>query len=431
MSSTAIGSAIASQFQFLSVLKIRDFRLFWLGLLAEVSGQSMMTFTIGWLAFDLTGSPLALGYVQLASAGPRILLSQFGGVLADRLDQRQVVTVTQTVAALTVGLLAYLVLTGQVRFWHLIVLPMVNGMALAFDNPARQALYPQLLPDRARILDAVPLVASTWQLARVIAPAVAGYIIAFLGAGNSFLLAAFGFATMGFVVRFVRVSRVRSTSRGNVLQNLAEGARYAWGNPTFRLVIGMTYLSSIFGMGYLLMMPIFAKGVLGVGPDGLGLMLSAGGIGAVMGSLAGPRLIRRVPVGKMLVVMLFLFGLLLAVFAFNRSFAFSLPLLSLLGLTSLMFLISAESMVQALVEDHVRGRVMAFVTLTWTLNPLGAALLSAVANFTSAPTALAAGATVVMLSAVVVGLSSKVIRNLGPIVVRPAQRPAETGTSAR
>ena len=415
MTTSAIASAVARQLEFLSVLRFRDFRIFWMGLLAQVSAQQMLNLTIGWLAFDLTKSPLALGYVQVAMAGPRILLSQFGGVLADRVDQRIVITVVQSLTSLLVGLLAFLTLTDRIEMWHLIVIPLGAGMVLAFDNPSRQALFPHLLPDRSRIVDAVPVIATTWQLSRIASPAVAGYVIAFAGAGNSFVISAAGFAIMAGVMRILRVNRVTRPAHGSVIHDLAEGARYAWGNPTFRVLMGMTYLSSLFGMGYLLMMPIFASAVFGVGAEKLGLMLSAGGMGAVVGTLAGPRLIKQVPVGKLLTAELFAFGSLLLAFAFNPSYALALPILVVLGLMSLMFVISVEATIQTLLDDRFRGRVMAFVTLTWTINPLGAAMLSAVANFIGAPKALGIGAVIVMLGAVGVALFSRVVRDLGPL----------------
>ena len=409
---STLASLLAQQFQFFSVLRYRDFRLYWFGLVAQVTGQQMMQVTMGWLAFDLTGSPLALGIVNLLQAAPRITFTLLGGVLADRMDQRLLIAFSQGTSALILVGLAVLTIMGRVEVWHLGLAAFLVGLVQSFDEPSRQSLFPRLLPDRSLIAIAVPLNSMAWQVNRIVAPSVAGFAIAAAGASAGFFIAAAGSALMAMVVQVVRLNRAPQVSSDNMLRSLTEGVRYVWVNPVFRVVIGMAFFNSIFAMGYMFMMPVFAADILGVDAKGLGLLYSAGGVGAIIAVSTVSLLVRRLPPVVVIFGGLLATDALIAAFALSRSFPLSLAILVLVGYGSMLYLTGGEIVLQTLVPDGLRGRTMGLYGMLWSLVSLGGALLNAVANFAGVTQTLVGGTSLVMLVCIVVVLRSPAMRRL-------------------
>ena len=409
----SVGMVLKRQFQLFSVLKYPNFRLFWAGLMAQIHGQQMMYFTMGWLAFDLTGSPLTLGTIYLLQAIPRIALNLVGGVLADRMDQRMLISLAQGASALILCAIAVLAVTGQIEIWHLIVGSLSIAMVQAFDDPSRQALFPKLLPDRSLIASAVPVNAIIWQLARIIAPMAAGFIIAAAGAGMSFFLSAAGAAIMAFIVQIVRINKVKPVRarRRSMSQDLKEGARYAWNHMVFRMLIGTAFLNSAAAMGYIYVMPVFAKDVFHVDARGLGFLFTASGVGATVALLTVSRLVQAFPAGKVILISLFTFACLLVAFAFTTSFYLALGIMVLIGYTNFVYAIGSEIVLQTTVPDELRGRVMGLNGMLWSIILVGGFLLNLIANYLGAPIAVAMGGGVMVVYVLVVGLRSPTMRN--------------------
>ena len=224
-----------------------SFRVFWFGTLASVCGFQVLSFAQFWIVHRLTGDPLFLGWVGLATAVPAIVLNLFGGVLADRLERRKLIAVTQTVNGLIILILAAVTFTGIVQAWHVIVLAFFAGAVNAFDQPARMALYPILI-DRSVMMNAVSLNSAIWTGTRIIAPAVAGLIITVVGEGFSFLLSAMGFFTLAMVVVRLKVpdgikpERPQRKSRSDLI----EGIKFILGNSIFTFLIAITFFNSFF-----------------------------------------------------------------------------------------------------------------------------------------------------------------------------------------
>ena len=401
--------------QILTVLRLRDFRVFWLGMVVQVLGQSMMFFTLGWLAYDLTGSPLSLGYISLFQALPTIAFTMAGGVAADRWDQRRLIFVTQILGAVTLAGVGVLSVTGNVELWHLMVVALFMGAIQSLESPSRVSLFPLLLPDRSHMRNAVAIFSLVWQLNSVLAPAVAGFVIAYSGAGQSFLLSAIFFSVMAVVVRSIRLVQ-ESPSAGKPADNpakaLAEGARYCWSDHTMRVLLGLSFFTGIFAFSYMSLLPIFAKDILLVDARGLGFLGSAAGVGSVFGVVITPWLSRRFHVGRLIILEIVLMSLLLLGFSFSRWYYLSLGIMPFLGMVAFSNVTLLATAMQMIVPDALRGRVMGMSSLRWTLMPLGGALLGVIANFLGAPIALSLSAGLVIIVTIATMILNTHIRGL-------------------
>ena len=403
-------------------LRYPAFRAYWLGLLASVSGYQMFRAAQAWFVYELTGSPLFLGYAAAANAVPGIFFNVFGGVYADKLNKRLLVMSTQAINAGLIFLLAVLTLLDVVQVWHIMVIAFVSGAVEAFDTPARQAIYPHLI-DRRVMMSAVALNSSVWSGNRIIAPAIAGFIIATTNMETAFFVAGSGFAVMALVMLFLHVPHIPIGGRGSPLQDMLEGFRFIRGNSIFSFLITMTFFNSFFGMAYVFLMPVIAQDHLGLGPGTYGTLLSAGGVGSLLVTVwLGSRSTFRSK-GLFIIGGAVMFGLSLIVFGltsnFIGSFTLALIVLFIMGVVTSTYMISIQSALQMMVPDAVRGRVMGFYGMTWSIMPLGAMPSGALATIIGAPFAVALGGLAVMAFAIGPALINSRIRNLGSQVETP------------
>ena len=408
-------------------LRYPKYRAYWIGAMASVAGYQTLIFGQGWLTFELTGSPLYLGYIGLASATSSIALNLFGGVFADKLDKRRLIVITQLITASLIFLLAVITLLEVVQVWHIILIAFVAGGVGAFDQPAQQALYPHLI-ERKAIVSAVALDSAVWQGMRIVAPAAAGFVISLAGTATAFFLASAGFVTMASVMLLLKVPRIESASGGNPIQDMIEGLKFIGGSAVFSFLIGMTFFNSFFGMAYMMMMPAFAVDVLKVGADSQGLLMGMSGIGSlaitmVMSSMSGSG--NR---GPLIVGGSAAFGLSIAAFALTSLYIGSVPLalalMLVVGVSSSTYMISIRSSLQLLTPDSMRGRLMGFFGMTWSIMPLGAFQVGALAEFVGVPVAVAIGGGLVTLFAFGPALMNRQVRNLGVILQEREERVA-------
>ncbi len=410
--------AAVRQFALFSILKYRDFRYYWVGLQMQVTALQLMWFTIGWVAFELTGSPGAVGSVSIFLFIPPVTVGLYGGVLADRLDQRRVIMAAQLLAMVAMAGVAALTIADRVVLWHLMVTALLMGTVPSFDQPSRQSLFPHLLPDRSLLSRAVPLNAMTWQIGRPIAPLFGGFIIGIIGsdtvpdAGGAFALCAAGFFAASLLILRVRpVARVERPPR-SVLHDLGEGIRAIGQHRVFRILIPTLFVTSVFGLGFQFVLPAFAGDVLDVSSRGLSVLWASGGVGSFIGVLTTPAVVRRYRTGYAVLAWGLLFGVSLVAFALTRQLWSAALLQVAVGLASLAYMICSEVAVQTLVPDALRGRVMSVYGLAWTFPTLGGALLNFIAEGTGTPIALALGGGIVMGVMVLVGLFSRSLREL-------------------
>ena len=396
-------------------LQYPAYRAYWLGMLASVSGFQMFRAAQAWFVYELTGSPLFLGYALTANAVPAIFFNLVGGVFADRVDKRRLIMVTQAVSASLIFLLAILTLLDVVAVWQILVIAGLAGAVEAIDTPARQAIYPHLI-DRRVMMSAVALNSSIWSGNRIIAPAIAGLIIAWTSVETSFFVAGAGFVIMVAVMYGLRVPPIERGATGSPARNLLEGLNYIRTNFLFTFLIGMTFFNSFFGMAYVSLMPVIAKDVLNQGPGAYGILLSASGVGSLLvtvlfGFAGNPRYKGLLIVGGAV-----LFGLTLVTFGVTSDlfgyYGLALALLFLMGLFTSSYMISIQSSLQMMVPDGMRGRVMGFYGMTWSIMPLGAMPASALAVLIGAPFAIAAGGIAVAAFALGPALINGRIRNM-------------------
>ena len=406
-----------ARLQVFTALKRPGFRRFWLGTVASVMGFQIMTVAQGWLVYDLTGSTLFLGYVGLAAGLPAIVLNLIGGVIADRVDKRRLLMATQSISSLVMLLLATLALLELVQVWHIIVTAFLIGSLQAFDNPTRQAIFPQLI-DREDMMNAVALNSMVWQGTRVIGPALGGIIIATkLGVAPGFYAPFLGFLVMAVMISTLRLPPLKRAEGASVFKDMAQGINFVRSNRIFTYLIGMTFFNSMFGMSYIFLFPVFARDIFDAGTAGLGIMSSATGAGALLGTLATASLGNYRHKGWLLLGGAVMFGVFLILFAATSAFLVSFPLalglIFLAGASTSIYMITVMSALQILVPNELRGRVMGIYGMTWSLLPLGAMQAGVIAEFTSAPFAVAIGGAAVIIFAVGMSMSSRLVRNLG------------------
>jgi MFS family permease len=414
MSQTAVESLSGSQrlLQALSALRHRNYRLYWFGQLSSVLAQNMEGVAQGWLVLELTNSPLMLGLTGVAFAAPTIALTLLGGVIADRADRRRIMIWSQASAALTFLVIATLVVLGLIALWHVVLLAVLSGCVRAFDRPSRMALLPQMVPQED-IANAVAIGGTIWQLNRLAGPALAGISIYLIGIGPTYFIC---FGASVFAVFLWLGIRLEETSTapagGGVMQHMAEGLNFIRHNQIYSVFISIIFFNSLFGMSYLILMPVFARNVLDVGSQGFGFLQSAGGAGALIGVLAVAWFSHSRGKGLQSLAGAIAFGILLMLFAASKSYPFSLILALALGIASQYYMTTISTVLQVNLPNELRGRVMGIYGLVWELMPVGGMIAGAIAEFAGAPVAVGFGGFMVSAMALLVAIFYPSIRRL-------------------
>lgn len=409
--SSRLATIKARSAEMVGALRYPDYRRFWLGLLGSVSGLQMFWVAQGWLVYDLTGSPLYLGYVNLVSAIPAIILNFVGGVLADRVDVRRLIIYSQTCAAGLIALLATLAALHVVEVWHVLVISFLSGSVQAFNQPARQSLFPHLI-DRKDLMNAVSLNSLVWQGTRPIAPALGGLLIAFAGPGVTFYVIAAAQLLMAVVMFGVRVPPIPASTGRSVARDMKVGVNFVRSNSIFSFLIGTTFFNAFFGMSFISLLPVFAKDILDVGASGLGFMYSVEGMGGLSGLILAALLSHYPHKGRLLITGAMLFGAFLVIFAFSNFILLTLLALYCGAMCSQLYMVVTQTTLQLLVPDEVRGRVMGLYGVAYNIQPLGAMQMGTIADIISAPVAVAVGGVAVAAYAMGVALPNPRIRQL-------------------
>ncbi len=407
-----------------AALRSPNFRALWIGLLVSNAGSQMQLAGQGWLVRDLHAEPVYLGLLSLSAALPMLLLTPFGGVVADRLPRIRLLKFTQTGMLIQGTVLAGLALAGWIEFWHILVLSLVSAALLALDNPGRQALLPDLVPAE-NLSSAVSLNSVAWSGSALFGPALAGILLVPFGPGGLFLLNAVSYLAVLWALFRLRdlPPDVRHTT-GSLASGVLEGARYTLSRPELALPLLMVTLSNFFGRSYQALMPIFARDVIGTGPEGYGLLLAAPGAGALVGGfgLAATRSMRRqVPLA---IAGWFAFAASLGLFAVSGHLAVALVLLFLGTIAITVFNAVVATALQLQSPRHLRGRVMSLmVTSNIGLTNLGGMASAGAATYVGVPHALAGAAGVLLVAGVVASLLRSWRLDLSPHVHTESSRP--------
>jgi MFS family permease len=380
--------AVASTFR---ALRHRNFRLWFFGQLTSLVGTWMQTIAQNWLVYQLTGSARDLGLVNFVGAIPLVPLTLYAGAIADRFEKRRVIFWCQASMMALAFLLAFLCWTGAVRLWHVLLLAFLLGAAQALDTPARQAFVVELV-GKEDLSNAIALNSGIFHGARVLGPAAAGVLVAVSGVAGAFFVNGVSFVAVLLCLFLMDVALIRRTGDGpDSAGDLLGGVRYLREHRVPGAIVILISLSALFAMPYHVLVPIFAKEILGRGAEGYGVLMSAAGFGAVLGSLFSASLYVGTRKGAAITAGSLTFPFLLLAFAFCRSYAGAILILVAVGFAFVLQNAPANSLLQQRVPDHLRGRVMAlYVSLFLGLMRIGSLLLGGLASMTSAPFALAA-----------------------------------------
>jgi MFS family permease len=371
-------------------LRHRNFRLFFAGQALSLIGTWLQQVAKGWLTYRLSGSAWLLGAVAFSGSIGILVLGPFSGVVADRVNRRRALFVTQSLMLLQALAIAALTALGHIQVWHLVVLALFLGTVSAFDVPLRQSLYVNLVDDRADLPNAIALNSVIVNVARIVGPALAGLLLAWMGEAVCFALNALSFLAVIFAI-----SRLRWPSGGarppaaGLWASWIEGARYAFGFGPSRALLAMVAVVAWTITPYSTLMPIYAKDVYGGGPDTLGLLLASAGAGALcsMLYLASRTSIRGL--GRVIALAALTAGVALAGFSFLRIFPLALLFMALVGAGVILSAASANTILQTIVDDRMRGRVSAYYTMAFLgVAPLGNLAAGAIAAAVGAPLTL-------------------------------------------
>ncbi len=378
---------LASTFR---ALRHRNFRLWFFGQLTSLVGTWMQSIAQNWLVYQITGSAASLGLVNFVGVIPLVPLTLYAGAIADRVSKRRIIFFTQAAMMVLAFALALLCFTGVVRFWHVLVLAFLLGAAQALDTPARQAFVVELV-GKEDLSNAIALNSGIFHAARVVGPALAGILVASVGVSVSFFLNGVSFfAVLGGLYLMDAALIRRTRAEGEDARDLLAGIRHVAENRVPLAVVILISISSLLAMPYYVLIPVFAKEVLGGGAGSYGALMSAAGVGAVLGSLCAASSWASTRKGKLLTAGSMTFPVLLIAFALSRNYALSTVLLAAVGFAFVLQNAPANSLIQTLVPDRLRGRVMAlYVALLLGLMRVGGLLAGFLAHALSAPVALA------------------------------------------
>jgi MFS family permease len=386
-----------------SALKHRNFRLFFFGQLISFTGTWMTTTAQGWLVYQLTGSKALLGVVAAAASAPMLFFATWGGWVADRYSKRSVIVATQTTSMVISLAMAALVWSGLVQPWHIIVLAILSGITMAFDMPARQSFVIEMT-SREDLMNAISLNSSAFNCARIVGPSIAGILMAKVGIAACFLIDGLSFiAVIAGLLRMRLPKREPQIESGaGPLGQALEGFRYVWAHRRVLTILALFTVVGIFGWSYSVLMPAFARDVLHLGAHGYGILLAGSGVGALAAALTVASAGHILPTRVMALGGVGIFSVALALFAFNKNLYVATVLLAIVGFGIVLYFSTSNTVLQSIVPDNMRGRVMGIWALIFGgMIPLGSLQAGLMADFLGAPATIAIGALICALAAVV------------------------------
>lgn len=387
--------SITQRVPILSAFQYRNYRLYWSGMFVATMGAQVLNVSLPWLVYEMTGSKLYLGLVAGTQGVTTIVFNLIGGLLADRVDRRRLIWATNFAFFFLILALAIMAVTRLVLPWHIVVFAGLFGMVTAFDTPSRQALIPNLIDDRKDLMNAIALHSIIWQSSRVIGPAIAGVLFAVVGTAPCFFVAAAAYLAMVAAMTVIRPKGVVKRTGQSAKAAMVEGLQYVRKSRLITSIIGMVFVNSMFGISFVYLMPVFAKDILKVESTSYAYLMAAMGVGNLCGGLLTAASSKFRLKHLFLLGASALYGLLLITFSFSRIYVSSVVLLGMVGFMQQTYMVTAQVLVQWLVSEEVRGRVMGLYSLVWSLSPVGAMQATTVANYYGAPVAMAMGGAVV------------------------------------
>ncbi len=411
-----------------SALSAPQYRRFWIGSVASVGATQLLIIGQGVLVFDLSGSEFLLGLAGAVTGIMTIVVTLFGGVVADRVNKRVLLMVTSLLVAMLLFLLATLDVTEIVRVWHVIVIASAIGIVAGFDIPARESIFPLLIDRRQQMMSAVALDSVVWQGTRIVVPAIGGFALAYLGTHSVFYAGVVGFTLMFLMMLTIRLDEGDREPARNVVTELYEGIRYISSNRLFAVLIPLTYANMFFGLAYMQLIPVFADAYASQSDQALGFLFMSGGIGSVSGTFAVGRARAHLPVGWLMLLGSSLAATTVITFGIwthfgpdpagysnpvvSPMFVVSASLMFLAGTFNSMFLINSMTVLQLRVPSRLRGRVMGIYAMTFSLIAVGGLLSGGIAELVNASFAGAVSAATLLAIVILVAITQPVLRGL-------------------
>jgi MFS family permease len=411
--------------------------LFFAGQSISLIGTWMTRIATSWLVYRLTGSALLLGTVGFVGQIPTFLLAPFAGVWVDRLNRRNVLLWTQVLAGIQSLLLAYLTLTKQITIGEVLFLSAFQGLINAFDMPGRQAFMVQMVEDKRDLGNAIAINSSMVNLARLVGPSLAGLVIAARGEGDCFLIDGLSYLAVIASLAMMRIQAPPArTAQATMVSQLKEGWAYVSGFTPVRTILLLFALTSLMGMPYVVLMPIFAAQVLHGGPHTLGWLMGAAGVGALISAISLAIRKTVLGLGRMIPIAAGSFGAGLVLFGLSHTMWLSLSMMLFTGFGMMQGMAASNTIIQTVVPEQFRGRVMSYYTMAFVgMSPFGSLLAGGLAHRLGAPHTVMITGTVVILGAAWFATRLPSIRNeIRPIyqamgILPPSLEPAVENTA--
>jgi len=354
-----------------SSLQVKYFRIYWLGMFVSLIGTWIQTVAQSWLVFELTNSAFLLGLVGFLSSIPIFILSLFGGVLADRVNKRNILIFTQVTFMFLAFLLAILTQFKLITPLQIMFIALFNGIVMAFDAPARQSIVVELV-GKKHLFNAIALNSVAFNSSRIIGPAIAGVLVSLIGMSGCFYLNGVSFLAVIIALFCIRLGIGKARNNNSALKDLKEGLIFVSRRPLILALVSMVAAMSLFGISYVILMPVFVNHVLQAGVKGLGILMSSAGLGALIGALILARLGDFKYKGRLLIGSAFLFSFALIFFSLSKNYALSVFALIFIGCSSVIPIALINTLLQINVPDEFRGRVMSLFMITFAgIMPFG------------------------------------------------------------
>ena len=354
-----------------SSLKVKYFRIYWLGMFVSLIGTWVQTVAQSWLVFQLTNSAFLLGVVGFLGSIPIFILSLFGGVLADKINKRNILIFTQGAFMLLAFLLAVLTQFKFITAVQIMFIALLNGVIMAFDAPARQSIVVELV-GKEHLFNAITLNSVAFNSSRIIGPAIAGVLISVIGMSGCFYLNGISFLAVIIALFYIKFSKNIVRNHNSAYKDIKEGLVFINHHRLILALVSVVAAISLFGISYIILMPVFASHVLGVGIKGLGVLMSSTGIGALIGALGLARLGNFRSKGRLLIWSVFLFSISLMGFSLSKNYFLSILALIFVGGSSVIPIALVNTLLQVNVPDEFRGRVMSLFMITFAgIAPFG------------------------------------------------------------
>ncbi|AUB39264.1 putative arabinose efflux permease, MFS family [Nostoc flagelliforme CCNUN1] len=398
----------------LPALRSKNFQLFFAGQGISLIGTWMTQLATIWLVYDLTNSPLMLGVVGFSSQIPSFFLAPFGGVFVDRFSRYHTLMGTQVLAMIQSLTLAALALTGVIQVWHIIALSLFQGFINALDAPARQAFVPELVEHREDLANAIAINSTMVNGARLIGPAIGGLLIAGVGTAYCFLIDGLSYIAVIAALLAMKVKPWKNiVTDGNPLQKVKEGFVYAFSFPPIRAVLLLSALVSLMGLQNTILVPVIAEQVLKGGPESLGFLMAASGVGALTGGIYLTTRQTILGIGKLIALAPAILGIGLIAFSLSRFLPLSLFTMLFVGLGTILQIAASNTFLQTIVEDDKRGRLMSLYTMSFLgMIPVGNLLGGFLASHIGAPDTLIIDGIVCILGSIIFSRQLPALRQM-------------------